>query len=57
MGGLFIGFLASVANLTGTFGSGTGLLLTVMIIYKLYEDIAKEHLGDMNPALRKMMGR
>lgn len=56
MGGLFIGFLAAIANMSGTFGSGTGLLLTVMIIYKLYEDIAKEHMEDMNPMLRKMMG-
>jgi len=57
MGGIFIGFLASIANMTGALGSGTGLLLTVMIIYKLYEDVAKQHLEDMNPALRKMMGR
>ncbi len=57
MGGIFIGILASVANLAGAFGSGTGLLLTVMIIYKLYEDIAKHHMEDMNPMLRKMMGR
>ncbi len=57
MGGIFIGFLASVANMTGALGSGTGILLTVMIIYKLYEDIAKQHMGDMNPALRKMMGK
>ncbi len=57
MGGLFIGFLASIADMTGAFGSGTGLLLTVMIIYKLYEDIAKQHMEDMNPMLRKMMGK
>lgn len=57
MGGMFIGLLAGFANLTGAFGSGTGLLLTVMIIYKLYEDIAKHHVEDMNPMLRKMMGR
>ena len=57
MGGLFIGFLASVADMAGVFGSGTGLLLTVMIIYKLYEDIAKQHVEDMNPMLRKMMGK
>lgn len=57
MGGMFIGLLAGFANLTGAFGSGTGLLLTVMIIYKLYEDIAKQHMEDMNPMLRKMMGR
>ncbi len=57
MGGLFIGFLAAIADMTGAFGSGTGLLLTVMIIYKLYEDIAKHHMEDMNPMLRKMMGK
>lgn len=57
MGGIFIGLLASVANMTGAFGSGTGLLLTVMIIYKLYEDVAKQHMEDMNPMLRKMMGK
>ena len=57
MGGLFIGFLAAFADLTGALGTGTGLLLTVMIIYKLYEDIAKHHMEDMNPALRKMMGK
>ena len=57
MGGLFIGLLAALANMTGTFGTGTGLLLTVMIIYQLYETIAKQHVEDMNPALRKMMGR
>jgi len=57
MGGIFIGILAPLANMTGAFGSGTGLLLTVMIIYKLYEDIAKQHMEDMNPMLRKMMGK
>jgi len=36
--------------------NGTGLLLTVMIIYKLYEDIARQHMMDMNPLLRKFMG-
>lgn len=57
MGGLFIGFLAATADMTGAFGTGTGLLLTVMIIYRLYEDIAKHHMEDMNPMLRKMMGK
>ncbi len=55
MGGLTVGFLAAMADLTGAYGSGTGILLTVMIIYKLYEDIAKQHMYDMSPALRKFM--
>jgi preprotein translocase subunit SecY len=55
MGGIAIGLLAGFADLTGAIGTGTGLLLTVMIIYKLYEDIAKQHLYDMNPMMRKFV--
>jgi len=57
MGGLTVGFLAAVADLTGALVRGTGILLTVMIIYKLYEDIAREHMMDMNPAMKKFMGK
>ncbi|MFH1439909.1 MAG: preprotein translocase subunit SecY [Candidatus Woesearchaeota archaeon] len=56
MGGATIGFLASVADVLGAIGSGTGIMLTVMIIYRLYEEIAKQHMMDMHPMLRKMMG-
>ena len=55
MGGITIGLLASVADLTQAIGTGTGILLAVMIIYKLYEDIAKQHLYDMNPMMRKFI--
>ncbi len=55
MGAISIGFLAALADITGALTSGTGLLLTVMIIYKLYEEIAKEHMMDMNPMMRKFM--
>ncbi|MFH1592534.1 MAG: preprotein translocase subunit SecY [Candidatus Woesearchaeota archaeon] len=55
MGGLAIGFLAAAADLLGALTSGTGLLLTVMIIYRLYEEIAQQHMMDMYPALRKVM--
>ncbi|MBU0471433.1 MAG: preprotein translocase subunit SecY [Nanoarchaeota archaeon] len=56
MGGLAVGLLAAVADLTGAFGSGTGILLTVMIVYKLYEEIAQQHMMDMNPMMRRFMG-
>jgi preprotein translocase subunit SecY len=56
MGGLSVGFLAGFADVTGTLSSGTGILLAVMIIYKLYEEIAKQHMMDMNPMMRKFMG-
>jgi preprotein translocase subunit SecY len=56
MGGAAVGILASMADLLGALVRGTGLLLAVMIVYKLYEEIAQQHAYDMHPALRKMMG-
>ncbi len=57
MGAIAVGFLAAAADLMGALSRGTGILLTVMIVYKLYEDIAREHLYDMNPMMRKFMGK
>jgi len=51
--GLFIGMLAAMADFTGALGTGTGILLTVMIIYNLYENIAQRYMEDMHPAIRK----
>ena len=33
-----------------------GILLAVMIIYKLYEEVSRQHMMDMNPMMRKFMG-
>jgi len=57
MGGMSVGILAAVADLTGALSRGTGILLAVMIIYNLYEEIAQQHMMDMYPGLRKMMGK
>jgi preprotein translocase subunit SecY len=56
LGGAFVGLLAFGADLTDAAGGGTGVLLTVGIIYKLYEEIAQEQLMDMHPMLRKFLG-
>ncbi|MFH1649365.1 MAG: preprotein translocase subunit SecY [Candidatus Woesearchaeota archaeon] len=55
MGGATVGLIAGAADLVGAIGSGTGLLLTVMIVYRLYEEIAQQHLMDMNPMMRKFI--
>lgn len=55
VGGASIGLLAALADLTGALSQGTGILLAVMIVYKLYEEIAKQHMMDMHPGLRKFM--
>lgn len=57
MGGIGVGLLAGFADLLGTLSSGTGLLLAVMIIYRLYEDIAREQMYDMNPMVRRFLGK
>ena len=56
MGSIAVGFLAGIADLTGALSRGTGILLSVMIVYRLYEEIAQQHMMDMNPMLRKFMG-
>jgi preprotein translocase subunit SecY len=59
IGGAFIGFLTLVASLLGTLGGagGTGLLLTVSIVYRLYEDIASEQMMEMHPMVRSFFGQ
>ncbi len=56
LGGAFVGLLAFAADLTGALGGGTGVLLTVGVVYRLYEEIAKEQLMDMHPMLRRFLG-
>ena len=56
MGAIAVGFLAGIADISGSLTNGTSLLLTVMIVYRLYEDVARQHMMDMNPMLRKFMG-
>ncbi|RLB60502.1 MAG: preprotein translocase subunit SecY, partial [Deltaproteobacteria bacterium] len=53
-----VGLLAVVANLIGTVGNttGTGLLLTVGIVIRLYEQIAREQAMEMHPVIRKFLG-
>jgi preprotein translocase subunit SecY len=56
MGGIAVGLLAAVSDVTGTITGGTALLLGTMIIYQFYQNIAQQHAVDMHPAMRKMMG-
>lgn len=55
MGAIAVGFLASMADLTGALSRGTGILLSVMIVYRLYEEVAKQHMMDMHPMMRKFI--
>ncbi len=59
IGGAFIGVLTLIASLMGTLGGagGTGLLLAVSIVYRLYEDIASEQMMEMHPMIRSFFGQ
>jgi preprotein translocase subunit SecY len=57
MGAIAVGFLAAMADVMGALSRGTGILLTVMIIYNLYEHIAQQHMMDIHPSLRKVIGK
>ncbi|MFH1126320.1 MAG: preprotein translocase subunit SecY [Candidatus Altiarchaeota archaeon] len=52
-----VGIVSTGADLIGALGSGTGLLLTVGILYRLYEDIQREQMAGVSPWIRKMIGR
>lgn len=58
IGGAAVGALAGFADAIGTVGnaSGTGVLLTVGIMIRMYEDIAKEQAMEMHPVLRGFFG-
>jgi preprotein translocase subunit SecY len=56
LGGAFVGLLAGLADFLGALGSGTGILLTVGILYGLYEEIARERVSEMFPAARRLLG-
>jgi len=55
LSGFSVGLLAAVANMTSAAGGGTGILLTVMILYRLYEQLAQKHMEELHPALKDFM--
>ena len=50
--GASVGFIAAVTNLSGAASSGTSILLVVMILYRLYEQLAQKHMEELHPALK-----
>jgi Preprotein translocase subunit SecY len=54
LGSIFVGLLAAIATLTGAMGTGMGILLTVGIIYMVYQQLEQERLFDTYPILDKL---
>ncbi|MGC8495716.1 MAG: preprotein translocase subunit SecY [Candidatus Micrarchaeia archaeon] len=55
LGSIFVGLLAALATLTGAIGSGMGILLTVGIIYMVYQQLEQERLMETYPILEKVV--
>ncbi|MFH0905796.1 MAG: preprotein translocase subunit SecY, partial [archaeon] len=45
------------ADLTGALGTGTGILLTVGIVYRFYEQLAKEQVFQSSTLMKQLMGK
>ncbi|MCL1970955.1 MAG: preprotein translocase subunit SecY [Candidatus Bathyarchaeota archaeon] len=56
LGGIIVALIAGFADFLGVFGSGTGILLTVGIIYQYYELLMRERAAEMFPAFRSILG-
>jgi len=54
LGSVFVALLAALATLTGAVGTGMGILLTVGIIYMLYQQLEQENLYETYPILNKI---
>lgn len=52
LGSISVGLLAGVADLTGALGTGTGILLTVGILYRMYEQMEQQQMFELMPALK-----
>lgn len=47
LGGMIIGLLSILSDLIGVIGSGTGILLSVSIVYGYYEKLVLNKKGNM----------
>ena len=56
LGGAIIGLLASVSEFFGVFGTGTGILLAVGILYQYYQLLVQEQVAEMYPAFGRVLG-
>lgn len=56
LGGLLVGLIAAFGDFLGVYGTGTGILLSVGIIYQYYEIIMRERIAELHPGLERLLG-
>ena len=57
MSSAFVGFLAALADFIGALGGGTGVLLTVSIVYRMYEQLLRDKVTELHPAIAKLLNK
>jgi preprotein translocase subunit SecY len=55
LGSIAVGLISALATLTGAIGTGMGILLTVGIIYMLYQQLEQEKLFETYPVLERLV--
>jgi preprotein translocase subunit SecY len=55
LGSVFVALLAALATLSGAVGTGMGILLTVGIMYNVYQQLEKENALEAYPLLNKLL--
>ncbi len=56
LGSIAVGVVASFSDFFGAYGTGMGILLTVGILYQVYQAMAQEQMYEMFPLLRRFIG-
>lgn len=55
LGGICIGLLTVLADYVGAIGTGTGILLTVTIVFEFYEVFMRENTADFGAIMKQQM--
>jgi len=56
LSGIIVALISAFGDFLGSLGSGTGILLAVGIAQNLHEEISRQRITEMFPAVRKLLG-
>lgn len=56
LSGLIVALLSAFGDFMGSLGSGTGILLAVGIAQQMYQEVSRQRVAEMFPAVRKLLG-
>jgi len=56
LGGFLVGLITALADFFGVFSTGTGVILSVGILYQYYQQLMRERVSEMYPAVRRLFG-